>query len=56
MVLGRASHTNPIIRLCGTFCLRKYMLWIRSCSSSWVNEAKNALSNRHAHHAMCPVM
>ena len=52
IVLGRASHTRPIIRLWGRRCLRKYMLWIRSCSSSWVSEAKNALSSRHPHQAM----
>ncbi|MNQ74453.1 hypothetical protein D3C85_892100 [compost metagenome] len=53
MVLGRASQTSAIIRLCGTRRLRKYMLWIRSCSSSWVSEAKKALSSRQAHQAIC---
>ena len=49
--IGRANQTSASIRLCGSGCLRKYIEWIRSCSSSWVSEAKKALSSRQAHQA-----
>ena len=54
MVLGRKNQTPNIIALWTTRFCRKYIEWMRSCSSSCSNDSQNAVIRMVAYHGRMP--